>query len=292
MRPRSNPDFRIGPGLAINVGNTRVALGVFGDEGLRDTFRLSSRVDRTFDEVANLLAAFLRQHGDVLTGGWAGVASVVPSRTSAYVELAARSTGREPYEVRGGDAAGLLMDVPEPDSVGPDRIANAVAAAERGPLPCIVVDLGTATHFEVVTPGPTFAGGLIAPGVLTAADSLFAGTARLAAVEFERPHRVLGRTTRECLQSGIYYGALAQIEGLVRTLRRELGAGEGGAVGAGSSRSSKPARPSAKARRKFTVITTGGLAPLFAPSSSLLRNVVPELTLEGIALLAARAGRS
>jgi type III pantothenate kinase len=167
------------------------------------------------------------------------------------------------------------MDVPEPASVGADRIANAVAAAGRSRLPCIVVDLGTATHFEVVTDGPTFAGGIIAPGALTAADALFTGTARLAAVEFERPAHVLGRTTRECVQSGVFHGAIAQIEGLITALRRELVSSLSAAGGTG-----KPG-----------VLATGGLAPLLAPESRLLRRVIPELTLEGIALLAARADR-
>ena len=277
MTTRPAPLTIAGPGLAINVGNTRIALGIFGPDGLIDTFRLSSRVDRTEDEVSATVSAFLGPHAELLAGGWAGVASVVPARTASYLALASRWTGREPYPVRGDHVPGLVLDVPDPGSVGADRIANAAAAAERSPLPCIVVDLGTATHFEVVTEGPTFAGGIIAPGVLTASDALFAGTARLAAVEFERPSRILGRSTRECLQSGIFHGALAQIEGLIVALRRELA--EAGRAGSGRSSG------------KIPILTTGGLAPVLAPESRLLREVVPELTLEGIALLAFRAGR-
>ena len=269
----------VGPGLAINVGNTRVAFGVFGAEGLRGTFRLSSGVDRTADEALATVAAFLGPHADLLAGAWAGVASVVPARTAPYLALAAQWTGQEPYQVRGDDVSGLAMDVPDPASVGADRIANAVAAPLHASLPCIVVDLGTATHFEVVLAGPTFVGGIIAPGVLTSSEALFRGTARLAAVELERPARALGRTTRESLQSGVFYGAVAQIEGLVARLRREL------------SELYPEARASGDRRGAAQVLVTGGLAPVLAPGSPLLRRVVPELTLEGIGLLASRAGR-
>lgn len=253
-----------GPGLALNVGNSRVAIGVFGADGhLVATFRLSSKVDRTEDELETAVAGFLAPFGDLLPGGWCGIASVVPARTQAFVSLAAGWTRGDPVQVSGTDVPGLRMDVPDPGSVGADRVANAVAAAARGVLPCIVVDLGTATHFEVIAPGPRFLGGLIAPGVALGAEALFAGAARLAAVELARPPRVIGRTTQECLQTGLYLGALAQLEGLVRQVRAELGV---------------PA----------PVLVTGGLAPLLAPGSRLLRHVVPELTLEGIALLASR----
>ncbi|MEZ4648948.1 MAG: type III pantothenate kinase [Candidatus Eisenbacteria bacterium] len=293
-----------GPGLAINVGNTRVALGVFGPNGLLGTFRLASRIDRSADEVQGLVTPFLEPFAPLLDGAWCGVASVVPARTPRYQALARSWTGSEPYLVRGDRAPGLLVDVPDPAAVGGDRIANAAAAGEWSSLPCIVVDLGTATHLEVVTSGPTFIGGVIAPGVSTAAEALFTGTARLAAVELERPEQVLGRTTRECLQSGIFHGAVAQIEGLVRAVRKELvdqgyaGSGRaaaGGATGKAASRRAAKAKGAQAAETKgrngqaVSVLTTGGLAPVFAPESTLLRRVIPELTLQGIAILARRA---
>ncbi|MCA9754162.1 MAG: type III pantothenate kinase [Candidatus Eisenbacteria bacterium] len=301
-----------GPGLAINVGNTRVALGVFGPNGLLGTFRLASRIDRSADEVQGLVTPFLEPFAPLLDGAWCGVASVVPARTPRYQALARSWTGSEPYLVRGDRAPGLFVDVPDPAAVGGDRIANAAAAGEWSSLPCIVVDLGTATHLEVVTSGPTFIGGVIAPGVSTAAEALFTGTARLAAVELEMPEHVLGRTTRECLQSGIFHGAVAQIEGLVRAVRKELveqgyaGSGRQAASGrASAEKASSERAPSARAAKgrpakaasapkgrsgqAVSVLTTGGLAPVFAPESSLLRRVVPELTLQGIAILARRA---
>lgn len=251
-------------GMAVNIGNTRIALGVYRGDTLVHSFRLSSRQERTEDEIRALLDGILSPFTDVVDGGWAALSSVVPARTNTFIRLLRDWTGTEPLVVTGENVPGLQVDVPEPAMVGSDRIVNAVAAAEISRLPCIVVDLGTATNIEVVGEGPRYLGGIIAPGIVTAAEALFQGTARLGAVELNRPDRVIGKTTRECLQSGVVLGAVAQIDGLVAAIRKELGSTAG-------------------------VIGTGGLAAVLGPESKTIRRVVPELTLEGLRIVAERS---
>jgi type III pantothenate kinase len=261
--PRTKPSAEIM--LAVDVGNTQTVIGVLEGEKVLDLFRVTSGVPRTGDElfpiVERLVAPWeLSLHAS----GRAVVGSVVPALTSGWEKLLERLLGRVPYLASSVGPYGLKVMVRDPTAVGVDRIANAVAAAAFHRLPAIVVDLGTATTFDVVVPGPRYLGGAIAPGVLTSADELFRRAARLARVELRRPARAVGRSTEESIQSGVYFGAVAQIDGLVRRLRREVGG-------------------------KVFVLATGGLAEVVAADSQTINRVEPALTLQGLRLMEERA---
>jgi type III pantothenate kinase len=250
--------------LAIDIGNTQVVVGVVRDSTILALWRLTSQAGRTADELIPLLEPLLRPYLESLRKSRrVAVASVVPALTSAYEEYCRGTLGARPVLVDARQPLGIRISVPEPTSVGADRIANAVAVAEYYPLPAIVVDLGTATTFDVVLPGPRYVGGVIAPGILTSAEELFRRGARLAKVELRPPARAIGRTTEESVQSGVLFGAAGQIDGIIGRIRREM-----------------KGRP--------TVVATGGLATVIAPLCRSLRLVDPALTLRGLALIETR----
>lgn len=253
--------------LAVDVGNTQVVLGVLENRELRALHRLTSQVHRTADELCPLLTTLLRPFlADLMRSRRAVIASVVPTLTAAYEDLAVRLLRARPILVSSRLPLGLRLAVPDPTSVGADRIANAVGVAAGYRLPAIVVDMGTATTFDLVLPGPRYAGGVIAPGVASSAEELFRRAARLAKVELRAPARVVGRTTEASLQSGIIYGAAGQIDGIVGRIRREM-------------------------RLRPTVVATGGLATVIGPICSSIQSVDPGLTLRGLALIDERARR-
>jgi type III pantothenate kinase len=250
--------------LAVDIGNTQIVVGVFRGEDLLVLWRLTSQMGRTSDELVPLLEPLLRPYLDGLRRSRRVViASVVPILTAAYEEFSAKYLGTKPVLVSSRLPLGIRLAVPDPTSVGADRIANAVAVSARYPLPAIVVDLGTATTFDVVMPGPRYVGGVIAPGIMTSAEELFRRGARLAKVELRAPVRTVGRTTEESLQSGVLFGAAGQIDGIIGRIRREV-----------------KSRP--------TIVATGGLAGLIAPVCRSLRIVDPGLTLHGLALIEER----
>lgn len=252
--------------LAIDIGNTQTAVGVLEGERLHALFRLTSLASRTVDELLATLDPLLRPYSEpIRASGHVAIASVVPTLTSAYEELAMRLAGAPPTIVSSRIPLPVGLDVPDPSSVGADRIANSVAAAAYYRLPAVVVDLGTATNFDVVLPGPRYVGGVIAPGVVTSAEELFRRGARLAKVELRIPDSVIGRTTAECIQSGVLFGAGGQIDGILTRIFRELG----------------PPRP--------TVVATGGLAQHVAAATRHLRRVDPGLTMQGLRIIDAYA---
>jgi type III pantothenate kinase len=173
--------------------------------------------------------------------------------------MAARLYAARALVVTSRVRTGVRLEVPDPSSLGADRIANAAAVAS-GRLPAIVVDLGTATTFDVIRAGRRYVGGAIAPGIRTSSEELFHRAARLAKVEIRKPARRIGRTTEESIQSGVYYGAIGTVDGIVRRLEAELG---------------RPAR----------VIATGGLAPLVAGGSETIQEVDAALTLRGLLVI-------
>jgi len=247
--------------LAIDIGNTQIVIGVFENETLHSLYRLTSQAGRTADELLPLLEPLLRPYiGGLRESRRVAIASVVPALTGPYEEYAERHLGAHPVIVSAALPLDLEIDVVDPSSVGADRIADAVAAAAMFKLPAIVVDLGTATTFDVVLPGPRYAGGVIAPGIVTSAEELFRRAARLARVELRPPRQTVGRTTEESIQSGVLFGAAAMIDGIVARIGKDLAI-----------------RP--------TVIATGGLAPVIAPLCRLLGHVEPGLTLHGIRLI-------
>ena len=251
--------------LAVDVGNTQTVIGVLEGDKVLDLFRVTSGVPRTGDELFPIVERLIAPwQAPLRASGRAVLGSVVPALTPGWEKLLERLLGRAPYSADPVGPYGLKVMVRDPAAVGVDRIANAVAAAALHRLPAIVVDLGTATTFDVVVPGPRYLGGAIAPGVLTSADELFRRAARLAKVELRRPARAVGRSTEESIQSGVYFGAVAQIDGLVRRLRREVGG-------------------------KVFVLATGGLAEVVAADSQTINRVEPALTLQGLRLMEERA---
>jgi type III pantothenate kinase len=254
--------------LAVDVGNTQTVVGIFQGSEVRDLFRLSTGLPRTGDDLWPLierLAAPYRE--DLVASGRCVIGSVVPAQTPAWEGLAQRLLGSPAFVASAANARGIMIEIKDPASVGVDRIANAVAVAELYRLPAIVVDLGTATTFDVVLPGPRYVGGVIAPGMVTSADELFRRAARLPKVEIRRPVRVLGQSTEESVQSGVYFGAMGQIDGLLRRLSAEL------------------------ALRPF-VIATGGLAEAVAGDSEWIERVDAALTLQGLRILEERAAHA
>lgn len=247
--------------LAVDVGNTNTVLGLFEGRDLVAHWRLTTRREATSDEITlsvrGLLASVGRagaQTSDVI------VANVVPSLRFPMKQALRQITDREPLFVEPGVRTGMPILYDSPQEVGADRIVNAVAAHSRLGGPCVVVDFGTATTFDVVTAHGEYAGGVIVPGISISAEALFEKAARLWRVEIRRPDRVIGKTTGASIQSGLYFGYLSLVDGLIDRISNELGA-----------------RP--------RVIATGGLAELFASASEKIEAVDPLLTLTGLFLI-------
>jgi len=247
--------------LAIDVGNTNIVYGLFDGERLVHQFRVESARGRTADEYAVQLRALLEMHGVALPAVHAAIlACVVPSLTDPMLRLVERLFQREAVVVGPGIRTGMAILIENPREVGADRIADAVAGFERARGGVIVVDFGTSTNFDVVTPKGEYLGGVLAPGLQISADALFARAAKLPRVEIAKPPKVVGKNTIHAMQSGIVYGYVGLVDGLVERLMGEIGF------------------PAA-------VIATGGLAPLIAPLSKTIVDVDDHLTLTGLRIL-------
>jgi type III pantothenate kinase len=252
--------------LAVDIGNTNVVLGVLEGQRILEQWRLSSYVGRTSDEISLLFRDLCRDYEKPLSvSRRVAIASVVPTLTPAFVRAAERHYGADPLVVSNDLDLGIEIAYDDPSSVGADRIANAVAARQLYGEPAIIVDLGTATTLDVVANG-RYEGGAIVPGVLTSAEELMRRAARLARIEIRRPDRVVGRTTEESMQAGIYFGAVGQIDALVRRIVAEM-------------------------KFKPHVIATGGLASLVAGDSETIETVDDALTLKGLEILYERNRR-
>jgi type III pantothenate kinase len=242
--------------LAVDVGNTQTVFGLFEDSELGDTRRVATEPDRTGDELGVLLSGLI----DLESVDGICLSSTVPSLVSSYEDFAARWVGAPVLVAGPGVKTGIPIRYDDPREVGPDRIANAVAARERYGAPCIVVDFGTSTNFDVVSPAGEYAGGVLAPGIEISMDALSSRAARLFRVDFSAPPTVIGKTTGAALQSGLVYGFTGQVDEIVSRIRAELGA-------------------------EARAIATGGLADLIAPHSRTIELVDPFLTLEGLRLI-------
>ncbi len=253
--------------LVIDVGNTNTSYGVFDGASLLHHVRSESARSRTADEYAVLVRQMLVMRGAPPEGITAAiVASVVPSLTDTMVELVRRAFGCEALVVGPGIRTGMSILYENPREVGADRIVNAVAAFEWAKGGVIVVDFGTATTFDCVTPKGEYLGGVITPGVQISAEALFSRAARLHRVELALPPRVVGRNPVHSMQSGIVYGYAGLVDGLVARLKKELG---------------YPCR----------VVATGGLARLIAPQTEAIEEVDDDLTLTGLRLIFERNER-
>jgi type III pantothenate kinase len=239
--------------LAVDVGNTQTVFGLFRDAELGDTRRVATEVHRSGDELGVLLSGLI----DLEAIEGICLASSVPPLVRSYEDFAARWAPAPILVVGPGTKTGLPIRYDDPKDVGPDRIANAVGARERHGTPCIVVDFGTSTNFDVVSEDGEFVGGVLAPGIEVSMDALFARAARLAPVDFSAPPTVIGKTTGAALQSGLVYGFAGQVDEIVSRIRDELGA-------------------------EARAVATGGLADLIEPHSRTIAAVDPFLTLEGL----------
>lgn len=247
--------------LVVDVGNTNISFGVFDGTNLREHVRCESARSRTADEYAVLVRQMLALRGlDHTQIENAIIASVVPALTDTIVEVVRRGFGREALVVGPGIKTGMSILYENPREVGADRIVNAVAAYEWAKGGVIVVDFGTATTFDCVTPKGEYLGGVITPGVQISAEALFSRAARLSRVEIALPPKVVGRNPVHSMQSGIVYGYAGLVDGLCARLIREL---------------DYPCR----------VIATGGLARLIAPQTTSIEETDDNLTLTGLRLL-------
>lgn len=250
--------------IALDIGNTQVTIGLFEGSEIVATWRLTTRVERTPDEWIVALEALVTRTGRAPAEVSAAcVASVAPAVTQPVLEAIRRSMTNRLGIVAPENDLPLVLDVEEPLAVGADRIANVLGALERHPGHSIVVDFGTATSFDCVTADRRFLGGVIMPGVRTAADDLIRRAAKLSATELLPPARAIGRRTSDSIRSGVLFGAADAVDGMVRRIRAEW--------------------PGATVPR---VIATGGLAPLIAPHSTTIEEVDADLTLHGLRVAA------
>jgi type III pantothenate kinase len=245
--------------LAVDVGNTQTALGLYRDAALTDHFRLATDRSRTGDELGVTLSALL----DLEDVDGVCLSTTVPALQREWELVAARWLKARLLVVGPGTRTGIAIRYDDPREVGPDRIVNAVAASERYGAPCIVVDFGTSTNFDIVSPDGEYVGGVLAPGIEISMEALFARAARLVKVDFAAPATVIGKTTVGGLQSGLVYGFAGQVDGIVGRIREELGT-------------------------EAQTVATGGLAELIAPHARTLERVDPFLTLEGLRIVWSR----
>jgi type III pantothenate kinase len=252
--------------LAIDSGNTNIVFAVFEGETCRGQWRSSSDAQRTADEYAvwlnQLMALEGLKAGDI---DGAIIANVVPAAQHGLAMLCRRYFGCEPLVV--GEAGldlgiGVLMD--QPEEVGADRLVNALAAAERYKGPVIVIDFGTATTFDVVDGKGNYYGGVIAPGINLSLEALHMAAAKLPRIAVRRPEHVIGKGTVAAMRSGVYWGYVGLIEGLIARIKSEFGGG-------------------------MTVVATGGLAPVFMEATDVIEHHDPDLTLRGLMLAFRRA---
>jgi type III pantothenate kinase len=249
--------------LAIDSGNTNAVFAVYEGDELRASWRVSTNARRTADEYAvwltQLLALAGLKPGDIDA---TIVANVVPEASFNLLQLCRRYLNSEPLVVGSADCdPGIGIDVDMPaQGVGADRVANAVAAQDRYKIPLMVVDFGTATNFDVVDKKGSYCGGIIAPGPNLSLQALEMAAAQLPHIAIGRPPSVVGRNTIGAMQSGVFWGYVGLIEGLIRRIRDERG-------------------------EKMGVVATGGLAPLFAGATDMIDKVDADLTLWGLRLI-------
>jgi type III pantothenate kinase len=247
--------------LAIDIGNTSTTLGVFDGEKLHATWHMATGVHRMADEYAALLLNLLRQQGlDTTDIKAVAMCSVVPPLVSTFSELFERYFNISPLVVGSGVKTGVRIRMDNPREVGADRIADAAAAHHLYGGPVIVIDLGTATTFGIISKEGDYIGGIIATGIATAAEALFTRTAQLPRVELAHPKHVIGTNTVAAIQSGIIYGYASLVEGMLARIQKELG-------------------------EKAKVVATGGYAKLIAKETATIDVVNPDLTLVGLRLI-------
>lgn len=247
--------------VVVDAGNSHTVLGFYQGAQLLQSLRVASSRERTSDELGAMLLPLLARFDlDLAAVEGVMIASVVPPLNSVLAELSRRYFGREALFVEPGVRTGMPIRYDNPAEVGADRIVNAVAARERWGAPVVVVDFGTATTFDIVNDRGEYAGGVITPGINISAEALFAHASRLFRVDIRKPDRLVARTTAGAIQSGLYWGYVGLVEGILSRLVAEL--------------------PGLK-----RVVATGGQARLIAEAVPRIDEVDQELTLEGLRLI-------
>ena len=247
--------------LAIDAGNTNITLGVFEGEDLIAQWRMVTDHDKGGDEyAADLSKLFDSSNADLGKVDAVVIASVVPPLDQMLERMVQECVQLAPLFVDHTVDTGLKILYDSPSDVGADRIVDAVAAVTKYGAPCIVVDFGTATTFNVVSAAREYLGGVIAPGIMISAEALFLRAAKLPRVEIKRPEKVIGTSTVGAMQSGLYHGYAGLVDGVLEKMIAEMNA-------------------------KPHVIATGGLAPLVANASRLIEKVDSTLTLDGLRLV-------
>ncbi len=250
--------------LAIDVGNTQSVAGTYSGDVLQRHWRISTHPRKTSDEWALVISELMTLNGgslDKVDG--VAMSSVVPEATQALEAMCRKTLQLEPMIVGPATPAGIMIATLDPDEVGADRIVNAAAAFRFYGGPTIVVDFGTATTFDVISPAGQYLGGAIAPGIEISLDALYSRAARLSEIKLETPRHVIGRNTTESMQSGIIFGYAGQVDTLVRKIAVELGVG----------------------LDKIKVIATGGLAETVVKACGTITVHDPLLTLKGLKLI-------
>ncbi len=244
--------------LVIDVGNTNITLGLFEKEKLKESWRLSSKVARTEDEIWVFMNMLCRDANvDVKDINGIALGSVVPSVTISLQRLINKRLKARLVEVSSDIKLSITIKNVDPHTVGADRICNAVAGFEDYGGPLIIVDFGTATTFDIVSQKGEYLGGIIAPGLESTVNSLHRYAAKLPMVDLKFPSEIIGRTTETSMQSGLMYGGADMVEGLLSRLKNEMGA-------------------------EMRVIATGGLAPVLLPELPSVEKIEPTLTLIGL----------
>jgi type III pantothenate kinase len=244
--------------LTIDIGNTNITIGLYEGETLGPRWRLATDHERMPDEYG-LQVLGLLNHAGCSPADLHGIslASVVPPLTGRMVEACCTYLGQNPLVLDTGVRTGVRIRYEDPRAVGADRIADAAAVQRLYGGPACVVDFGTATTFDAIDAEGDYLGGAIAPGIGIAAEALFLRTAKLPRVDLKRPPAAIGRNTTHAMQSGLLFGYVSLVEGMVARFRKELGAG-------------------------MKVIATGGLAEIVARETDVIQIIAPWLTLDGL----------
>lgn len=244
--------------FVIDAGNTNIVLGAYRGDDLVENWRIGTKKGRTADEYGILIRELLKVSGldykeirDII------LSSVVPPLDSVIIEMSEKYFNVKPQIVGPGLKCGIPILYDNPKEVGADRIVNAVAAVKRYKGPIIVVDFGTATTFDLITEKGEYSGGVIAPGIGISIEALFDKASKLPKVDLVKPKKIIGKNTAASIQSGIIYGYVGLVDGIVTKMKEEAGV-------------------------DAKVVATGGLAPLIAAESSCIDEVVEKLTLEGL----------
>jgi type III pantothenate kinase len=247
--------------LAIDVGNTNITLGLYLGDELGPRWRLATEHERMPDEFGLQIVGLLDHEGQVVKNiSGICLASVVPPLTSKMVQACEKYLDKAPLVVDAGVKTGVRILYEDPKAVGADRIADAAAVQRLYGGPACVVDFGTATTFDAISPEGDYLGGAISPGIGIAAEALFMRAAKLPRVDLQRPPTAIGRNTTDAMQSGLLFGYVALVEGMVDRFRQELGS-------------------------EMKVIATGGLAEIISAETDTIQVVAPWLTLEGLRII-------